>query len=177
MKKYLLIIVVFFCIACTREGELLDPFGPEATDLDIVTGLSFRNERGQEDGAVGNPNARNGQTTFFPNPANNEITIRSNQTIEQIWFLRAEKNTAFGEVDFGELLTGTNFDPLELESKSELSVTKMGKNIQVSTSLLSSDYYRVFFLLDNDSIVVDNLFIDRINDYNRSIEALFGEWN
>ena len=169
-------LVFLLAISCNEDGELINPF-KGAKAIDIITGLVFKDANGQLVGTVGNPNIKSGSTLLFPNPANNVLSIQSNQQIEQLWFLRANKNTNFEDVNFSEAFESEEFNPSELESKSELSVTKTGMNISVSTSLLSSDYYRVFFLLEDSSIVWDNLYIDRVNPFEKSIDLLIQDWN
>lgn len=173
----ILSLTLILLFSCTSDGQLVNPFGPEAEDIDLLTGLSFRDVNGQNVGQVGNPNTKMPRIIFYPNPANNSIFISSNQNVEKIWFLRGEKKTSFMEANFAAILEETTYSTNDLESKSELTVSNIKNNTSISTSLLSFSYYRIFFLFEDGSIEWDNLYIDRVNDFSTSIDELMNEWN
>lgn len=170
------LLLAILLMQCT-DASLLNPFGKEATALDIVTGITLRDQNGTLTTRLGNPNARVSNSTFFPNPANNSIMVVSSQPVVKIWFLQAEKNDDFKDLDFNEALANEDFDTDELERKSELIVTPIGQNFTVSTSLLISDYYRVFILSANGSLELDNLYIDREHTFEESVQILQNAWS
>ena len=163
MRILLLFFSLFLFIQCNNEDPFIPP-PPELSfkDIDVVTGITFRDAQGQLVGQWRNPNDFTGPTVVFPNPVNDVASILSvDLNVKKIWVVNAqclntdEQNPLFLEVASLEY----SVEELNTNSIKALDIDPVF-NLDLNLSDLRPGFYRIFIQLENDDLHWNNVFVD-----------------
>lgn len=171
----LLLIFPIFFLSCTDDP--IDEPGIDKLDVDLLTGLQFRDLNGELIGKVGNLNTKNLEATFYPNPVEDIFSIFSTQEIQTIWLAPAVVSMDFQEVDYFSELTNLDYSRDEVEQIQIRTIDAAGNNtITIDVGDITAGYYRVFYEFNSGQIGWDNIYIDPNTAGNISYEFLLSEW-
>ncbi len=164
MKKLIFLLSLTLCFAACKDDDTLDPFTADLA-LDIDTGLQTRDINGAPIGQLGNPNTLAGEVDIFTNTAIRSANIQyfgsANLQIQQYWIFPAEPRTDYADINFSTLLSNDTYSADEV---SDLNVTQTNlvnlSAIAVTLDDFTPGYYRIFYLMSDETLLWDNLYID-----------------
>ena len=165
MKKIFVLVIIFMLfISCgDNDSEDFDP-----TRLDIVTGMNLTNTLGQIEAVWGNPNVSvNTSVVVFPKPAFGSMRIEATTSIKNIWMVRGVPSRRFTDTDFVQVFAENPFQQQEVEAISFRTFDNLNaSSIALNLSDISQGYYRVYVQLQDNSIISDNIYVERTNGVN-----------
>jgi len=148
-----------------------------ATDIHIVTGLHLREHDGSSRGTLGNPNTKAGTIEAYPNPADDVLSVHSSDTIQKVWITVGFQETGFQDTDFESLFQSLEHQPADLEIFTAKIFNPASSIFNLDVSDLPSGYRRIFYLMQDNTIRWDNLFIDHERPFPTSVNQLIEDWN
>ncbi|TDP57828.1 hypothetical protein [Flavobacterium dankookense] len=142
MKKSLLILVTILSLSCNEDEN--NNLGKTA--LNLVTGINFRETSDDTPLQLGNPNVLvNNSFVVYPNPANQVISISSQENITDIWFVKSNPQKIHQNVDFSSILNSSLYAEQLIVSNSNFSINGQSSNgISLNIGDLEKGYYKVF---------------------------------
>jgi len=182
MFRNSLLLLALFCLAsCEKNEDMPDPppaFNPALT-LNKCTGLNMTDDIGAAIGSVGNANVRTGQVAPYPNPCQSVLAVFSQETVSEVYFVKAEIDTSFADTDFADLFQTNpfNLDSIELQKSQSLDMLGTAMTFNLNVESFEAGYYRIFFRMENDSLYCDNVYIDPNTSVIDSRMKLFDDWN
>ncbi|MEL0456175.1 hypothetical protein WJN01_08060 [Flavobacteriaceae bacterium SZ-1-7] len=173
--NFFLLLSVFAMISCDgnvdEEPKTFTPKG--STDINLVTGMEAQASEYDSPIILGNPNVFKSQMVFFPNPAINLLSIKSNYVITDIWFVKAKTDKKYKGTDFSKILSSDLYTESDISSSAELKISDIsGNNTNINIENLSFGYYRVFVKADG-ALFWSNIYVG--NDID--IDGLISFWN
>lgn len=156
MKKTLLILISIFAISCSNDETKVQT---ENTSIDLVTGLYFRQTSDDPGLQLGNPNVLvNNKFLIYPNLANESVNILAKETVTDVWFVPANPEKIYQEVNFSTILNSNLYSEQSIISKSGFSVNgKSSNSFSMNIRTLAKGYYKVFVKIGG-VIYWDNLY-------------------
>lgn len=165
MKNLFLLLVCVACFAaCPKDDEVVDPYTQELA-LDIVTGLQARDSNGAPAGLYGNPNVFSGEVDVYPNPALAQANVQyfggSGLDVQQYWIIAATQNTDYAGINYDMLLRNDTYSADEVSTLNTVQTNVVGAAaFAIDFSGFTPGYYRIFYLMSDETLLWDNLYID-----------------
>ena len=155
----------------------MDEPDTDLLDIELLTGLQFRDTNGLVISKVGNPNNKEQEAQFFPNPVQGVFSVFSLRSIRNIWLAPAVVSMDYEEVDFDIELSELNYSREEVEQIQIRTIDAAGtNNITIDVSDFTAGYYRIFYEFIDGEIAWDNAYIDPDTDFLSSSSFLLSEW-
>jgi hypothetical protein len=175
MKKSLLILVTILSLSCNEdESNNLDK-----TTLNLVTGINFRQTSDDTTLQLGNPNVLvNNSFVVYPNPANQVVSISSQENITDIWFVKSNPQKIHQNVDFSSILNSSLYAEQLIVSNSNFSINGQSSNgISLNIGDLEKGYYKVFVKIGG-VLYWDNLYkYENPGNNEEQFNALINFWD
>mgnify|MGYP001280564072 FL=1 len=135
------------------------------TDILLVTGIILRDNQGQYNGKLGNPNVfGSNNLSIAPNPVRDRLYIScldSKCTLSDVWFVPAVAEKVYQLTDFNSLLNSSLYEESQIESNAELTFKNKDKrNMYLNIESLKAGYYKVFVKI-NGIVYWENIFVHR----------------
>ncbi len=154
MKKIIgLLLLLTVCFSCSSDDDnSQSPIEADKTAANLVTGIVLRADEFSVPIVLGNPNQLVNNSTVYPNPAPEALTVvdNSNTGFEKFWIIEANEEKVFQETDFEAILNSGLYSETELNL---LSVQDGGNlsssNLVINLNDLQEGYYRIFIKIDN----------------------------
>lgn len=178
---FLLFSFVLVLSTCGDDEMVIDPYTQELA-LDIVTGLQTRDANAAPVGMLGNPNVFSGQVDTYPVPAINTVNVQyfggSNLQIMQYWIFAANATTEYADINYQQLLGNGVYSPDEVSELNILQTSTVNlSSFALDLSDLDPGYYRIFYLLSNEQLLWDNLYIDpSATDFSTLLSTVSADW-
>lgn len=175
MKKLLLIILSIFTLNSCNKNDDNDEI--DATTIDLVTGVNFRQTSDDTLLSLGNPNNyTNNIFVIYPNPPVDFLSIASNENITKVWIMPGNPNKIHQQTDFSTIYSPSTYTESQIQTKSLLELNDLNStNVLIDLNSLNTGYYRVFLKI-NDAIYWDNIYLEKNGDEN-SINEIINFWN
>lgn len=172
MKKKLFILISILAISCNKD-ETNTP--TDKTAINLVTGINCRQTPDDTGLKLGNPNALvNSKFLLYPNPANESVYILAQENVTDVWFVSANPEKIYQDVNFSNVLTTNLYTDQSIISNSNFSLSGQTSNsFKMNIGTLAKGYYKVFVRIGG-KIYWDNLYKYENQDDN---EAQFGKIN
>lgn len=174
MKNKLILLISILALSCSSDTSVTN-----ATSINLVTGVAFRQFVEDEPLQLGNPNTLvNNKFTIYPNPAIETFYIVAEENITDIWIVPANPKKIHQEVNFSSILNTNLYSEQSINSHSDFSLNgQSSNNIGVTIATLDKGYYRVFVKIGG-TIYWDNLYkYDDQENTADQIPALIDFWN
>lgn len=157
MKKTIFILFTILTISCNNSDETINP--TNSTDINLVTGINFRETADDPSFELGNPNILiNNMFVIYPNPANLTVILSSTQNITDVWIVPASPEKIYQDLDFSTILNTNLYNEQSIISNSNFSLTAQSStNLSLNIGTLATGYYRVFVKIGGN-IYWDNLY-------------------
>ncbi len=178
MKK---ILFLFFCallLSCSNNNDQSNTI-TESTSLNLVTGINCRQNFDDVTLKLGNPNTLvNNKFILYPNPANSQFSIVSQENMTNIWIVSANAEKIHQEVNFISLLNSNLYSEPSIVSSSNISLNELTtSNIGINIETLPKGYYKIFVKIGGQ-IYWDNLYKYENNGNNSEQFTLLNNfWN
>ncbi|WP_338376577.1 hypothetical protein [uncultured Flavobacterium sp.] len=175
MKKLLLIILSIFTLNSCNKNDDNDEI--DATTIDLITGINFRQTFDDTPLSLGNPNNHtNNIFVIYPNPSIDFLSIASNENITKVWIMPGNPNKIHQQTDFSTIYSPNTYTESQIQTKSLLELNDLNStNVLIDLNSLNTGYYRVFLKI-NDAIYWDNIYLEKNGDEN-SINEIINFWN
>ena len=174
MKQVLSIfLITMFLVSCQNDDDTSS--STDEINLELVTGIELVNPQGNIVDILGNPNINKGQGIMYPNPAIDALSIvdLSNTGITDIWFVKANAEKTYQNIDFNSLLNSETYSESEIENESEYYFSfNENQNALINLENYQSGYYKVFVKINNQ-IEWNNIYVG--NDVD--IDDLMSFWD
>lgn len=173
MKKILLLLTVVLALSCTSDDQ------PENTAMDLVTGITLRQNFDDAPLQLGNPNALTGnQFVIYPNPAISTVVISAQQTITDVWVVKGKAKKIYQNTNFNTVLNSNLYTEQSLAAHSSSTLNaQTTSTINLNLDNLQKGYYKVFVKIDG-VIYWDNLYkYDSGQDGEQQFNALTDFWD
>ena len=167
MKKlFLLLFPVFTFFACGDDDCCLspDPYTEELR-INVVTGLQARDVNAAPIGVYGNPNTFAGEVDVYPNPTINQVNVQyfggAGLAVKQYWIFPADKTTDYADVDYAALLGNATYAPDDVFALDNVFTDEVNAGaFFLNLDMLTAGYYRIFYLMSDETLLWDNLYVD-----------------
>lgn len=156
MKKTLLLLLTIMALGCdSSESDNM----PDPETMNLVTGVTFRQNFDDAPLQLGNPNVRVGNSfVVYPNPAIQDISIMAQQNITGVWIVPANPRKIYQDFDFTTVLNSQTYTESAISSSSVLSFSDQpAANLSLNIGSLDDGYYRIFVKIEGQ-IYWDNLY-------------------
>lgn len=174
MKK-LVVFMAALALGCSSSDE----GGAETTSMDIVTGITFRQNFDDAPLQLGNPNVLvDGKFVVYPNPANDVVILQAESAVSDVWIVPARARKIYQDVNFGSVLTNGLYPEATISSNSDFSLNgQSASTLSLNISALPPGYYRVFAKIGGQ-LYWDNLYKnDADGGSENEIAAIMAYWN
>lgn len=181
----LLSICLLLFVGCKREEN--EPEPAEPTDLNIVTGIYLVNEICDPVGSYGNPNTWRplpnevGYSAACPNPATNKLTLPlETSSPVKVWFIPAEQNFDFADINFPNILADQTYDQEDLTLAAVINqrFDSVDGSLVIDVSTLTPGFYRMFTQVEQEDFLAwQNIYISAPGGSWEDLDALFGAWD
>ena len=163
-KLFFPLCCALLLVACGDDDITRDPYAEEL-NLEIVTGLQCRDANGAPVSTLGNPNVRSGEVDIFPNPSNGDVLVQyfggASLQVRQYWVFAAEQNTDYAAIDYQAVLTGSTYSADEVSDLNSVQTNIVNQSaFALDLSNLMPGYYRIFYLMGDETLLWDNLYVD-----------------
>lgn len=171
MKNVFYACLVLLALSCSSDSSA------DQTAMDLVTGVTFRQNFEDLPLTLGNPNVRvNDQFVLYPNPAHQVILLQAQAPISAVWIVPAQAEKIYQSVDFSAVLSATTYSEATLTSHATLSLSEQSNNtVTMNIASLSEGYYRVFVKIGGE-LYWDNLYVNPIVT-EEHIAEIIGFWD
>ncbi|MGK4568571.1 hypothetical protein [Flavobacterium sp. 3HN19-14] len=173
MKKQLLIIISIFALSCSGDDNL-----PDATALNLITGINCRQNFDDAPLKIGNPNIFvNNKFVIFPNPATSNVYILSQENITNIWVVPSDPQKIYQDTDFNAILNSGLYTETSIIAKSDLSINAQpSDHINLDITGLEKGYYKVFIKIGGQvpGTTCSNMMTNRTMRRNLAKSRIFG---
>lgn len=178
MKQKLSVIVLLSILSLSCSSDEANN-STDATAINLVTGVNFRQSPDDMSFLYGNPNALvNNKFTIFPNPVNEVMYISVAENITDIWFVPANAEKIHQDVNFTSILNSNLYSEQSINSLSDYTLSgQFPNNVKIDVENLEKGYYRVFVKIGG-KIYWDNLYkYGNDNNNEEEIIPLLDFWN
>ena len=126
MKRLLSLLACVICISCNNDDDgSSSSISAKQTQIDLVTGITLKDSAGVTFAEYGNPNVFSENILVSPNPAGDNFSINSSESIIAVWVLLGKKDTSYIGVNFENILATDTYSENEIESIAELKYSKV----------------------------------------------------
>lgn len=181
--KHLLLLLTFALLfsTCQDDEMVVDPYTQELA-LEIVTGLQTRDANGAPVGTLGNPNVFSERVDIFPVPAINTVNVQyfgsSNLQVKQYWIFAANATTDYADINYQQELGNGVYSPDEVSNLNIVQTNIVNQSaFALDLSGFTPGYYRIFYLMSNDQLNWDNIYVDpNATDFSSLLNTVSADW-
>lgn len=156
MKKYFFILISILAISCNKDETDIQT---DETSINLITGVNFRATPDDSGLQHGNPNTLvKSKFLIYPNPANESVYISSQENVTDVWFVPANPEKIYQDVNFSNILSNNLYSEQYINSQSDFSLSGQStKSFSMNIASLTKGYYKVFVKIGG-IIYWDNLY-------------------
>ena len=156
MKKKLFILISILAISCNKDETDVQT---DKNSINLVTGINCRQTPDDTGLKLGNPNVLvNNKFVLYPNPANESVYILAQENVTDVWFVSANPEKIYQEVNFSDILNTNLYTEQSIISNSNFTLSgQSSKSFKMNLGTLAKGYYKVFVKVGG-KIYWDNLY-------------------
>ena len=181
--KHLFLLLTFALLfaTCQDDEMVVDPYTQELA-LEIVTGLQTRDFNAAPVGSLGNPNTFSGEVDIYPVPAINTANIQyfggANLQVRQYWIFAASATTDYADINFQQELSNDTYSADEVSDLNIIQTNTVNQSaFAIDVSDFSPGYYRIFYLISDETLLWDNLYVDpNAGDFFTLLSTVSADW-
>lgn len=166
--------------ACGDDDISVDPYDAEL-NIEIVTGLQARDANAAPIGAFGNPNTFSGELDIYPNPSTSTVNVQyfggSNLQVKQYWIFAAAQNTDYTGINYLSLLDNETYSADEVSDLNTVQTNTVNQSaFALDVSSFTPGYYRIFYLMSDETLFWDNIYVDPAASPGSILDDIAGDW-